>query len=60
MKIAGADPDFHCRELFEAVTSGNPPEWEFAVQLFTQEEADKFPFDHLDPTKLIPEELVPL
>jgi catalase len=40
--------------------AGNFPEWEFAVQLFTQEEADKFPFDHLDATKLIPEELVPL
>ena len=39
---------------------GNFPEWEFAVQLFTQEEADRFPFDHLDATKLIPEELVPL
>jgi catalase len=36
------------------------PEWEFAVQLFTQQEADDFPFDHLDATKLIPEELVPL
>ena len=40
--------------------AGDFPEWEFAVQLFTQEEADKFPFDHLDATKLIPEELVPL
>lgn len=60
MKIAGADPDFHRRDMFEAITTGNFPEWEFAVQLFTQEEAEKFPFDHLDPTKLIPEELVPL
>lgn len=60
VKIAGADPDFHRRDMFDAVTSGNFPEWEFAVQLFTQEQADKFPFDHLDPTKLIPEELVPL
>ena len=60
VKIAGADPDFHRRDLFEAITSGNPPEWEFAVQLFTQEQADEFPFDHLDATKLIPEELVPL
>jgi catalase len=60
VKIAGADPDFHRRDMFEAIESGNFPEWEFAVQLFTQEEADKFPFDHLDPTKLIPEELVPL
>lgn len=60
VKIAGADPDFHRRDMFEAIEKGDFPEWEFAVQLFTQEEADKFPFDHLDPTKLIPEELVPL
>jgi len=60
VKIAGADPDYHRRDMFEAITSGNLPEWEFAVQLFTQEEADRFPFDHLDATKLIPEELVPL
>ncbi len=60
VKISGADPDFHRRDMFEAIAAGNFPEWEFAVQLFTQEEADKFPFDHLDPTKLIPEELVPL
>jgi len=60
VKIAGADPDFHRRDMFEAIEAGNFPEWEFAVQLFTQEEADRFPFDHLDPTKLIPEELVPL
>ncbi|KJS00942.1 MAG: catalase [Desulfobulbaceae bacterium BRH_c16a] len=60
VKIAGADPDFHRRDMFEAIASGNFPEWEFAVQLFTQEEADGFPFDHLDATKLIPEELVPL
>jgi catalase len=45
VKIAGADPDFHRRDMFEAVTTGNFPEWEFAVQLFTQEEADNFPFD---------------
>jgi catalase len=60
VKIAGADPDFHRRDMFEAIAAGNFPEWEFAVQLFTQEEADLFPFDHLDATKLIPEELVPL
>ncbi len=60
VKIAGADPDFHRRDMFEAITTGNFPEWEFAVQLFTQEDAERFPFDHLDPTKLIPEELVPL
>jgi catalase len=60
VKIAGADPDFHRRDMFEAIAAGSFPEWEFAVQLFTQEEAEEFPFDHLDPTKLIPEELLPL
>jgi catalase len=60
VKICGADQDFHRRDMFEAIAAGDFPEWEFAVQLFTQEEADRFPFDHLDATKLIPEELVPL
>ncbi|HJV24030.1 MAG TPA: catalase [Aromatoleum sp.] len=60
VKIAGADPDFHRRDLFETIQKGDFPEWEFAVQLFTEEEAERFPFDHLDATKLIPEELVPL
>lgn len=60
VKIAGADPDFHRRDMFESIAAGNFPEWEFAVQHFTQEQADQFPFDHLDPTKLIPEEWVPL
>ena len=60
VKISGADQDFHRRDMFDAIAAGNFPEWEFAVQLFTQEDADGFPFDHLDATKLIPEELVPL
>jgi len=60
VKISGADQDFHRRDMFDAIAAGNFPEWEFAVQLFTQEDADSFPFDHLDATKLIPEELVPL
>ena len=60
VKISGADQDYHRRDMFDAITAGSFPEWEFAVQLFTQEEADRFPFDHLDATKLIPEELVPL
>ncbi|GBL45933.1 catalase [Sulfuriferula multivorans] len=60
VKISGADQDYQRRDMFEAIEAGNFPEWEFAVQLFTQKEADKFPFDHLDATKLIPEELVPL
>ncbi len=60
VKISGADQDYQRRDMFEAIEAGHFPEWEFAVQLFTQKEADKFPFDHLDATKLIPEELVPL
>ena len=60
VKLAGADPDFHRRDMFEAIQAGDFPEWELFVQLFTQEQADSFPFDHLDATKLIPEELVPL
>ncbi len=60
VKIAGADSDFHRRDMFDAISAGDFPEWDFAVQLFTQAQADGFPFDHLDATKLIPEELVPL
>ena len=60
VKISGADPDYHRRDLFEAIDGGMYPEWEFGVQLFTEEEANEFPFDHLDATKLIPEELVPV
>jgi catalase len=60
VKLAGADPDFHRRDLFESIQAGNFPEWELGVQLFTEEEAEAFPFDHLDATKLIPEETVPL
>ncbi|MGZ8269974.1 MAG: catalase [Methylophilus sp.] len=60
VKTAGADPDFMRRDMFEAIESGNFPEWDLAVQLFTAEEAEQFPFDHLDATKLIPEELVQL
>jgi catalase len=60
VKLQAADNDFHRRDLFEAIEAGAFPEWELAVQLFTQEQADGFPFDHLDPTKLIPEEMVPL
>ena len=60
MKLQAADNDFHRRDLFEAIEAGDFPEWELAVQLFTEADAERFPFDHLDPTKLIPEELVPL
>jgi catalase len=60
LKINGADPDFHRRDLWDAIDGGDFPEWEFCLQTFTQEQADGFDFDVLDPTKLIPEELVPL
>ncbi len=59
-KVQFADNDFHRRDLFEAIQNGDYPEWDLAVQLFTEEDAAKFPFDHLDATKIIPEELVPL
>ncbi len=60
LKLQSADNDFHRRDLFEAIQRGDFPEWELGVQLFKEEEADAFPFDHLDPTKIIPESLVPL
>jgi catalase len=60
VKINGADPDFHRRDLWENITNGSYPEWELGVQLFDQEFADKFEFDVLDATKLIPEEMVPV
>lgn len=59
-KTQAADNDFHRRDLFEAIERGQFPAWDFGVQLFTEEQADAFPFDHLDPTKFIPEELVPV
>ena len=60
VKIMGADPDFHRRDLWEAIESGNYPEWELGLQTFSEAEAEKFSFDVLDATKLIPEELVPV
>jgi catalase len=60
VKIAGADPDFHRRDLWEAIESGAFPEWELSFQLITEEQAEAFSFDILDATKLVPEELVPL
>jgi len=60
VKISGADPDFHRRDLWEAIESGEFPEWELGLQLFTEQQADGFSFDVLDATKLIPEELVPV
>ena len=58
VKINGADPDFHRRDLWDAIHSGNFPEWELNVQLFDEDFADSFDFDVLDPTKLIPEEII--
>ncbi|MBO0144011.1 catalase C [Agrobacterium sp. Ap1] len=60
VKINGADPDFHRRDLWQSVQSGNFPEWELGVQLFDQDFADSFDFDILDPTKIIPEEVLPV
>jgi catalase len=60
VKISGADPDFHRRDLYESIEKGDYPQWDFAVQAFDQRTADKLPFDILDATKLIPEETVPL
>jgi catalase len=60
VKINGADPDFHRRDLWEAIETGNFPEWELGLQIFDQETADALDFDVLDPTKIIPEEIIPL
>jgi catalase len=60
MKINGADPDFHRRDLWDAIQSGNFPEWELGLQLFDDKFAEDFEFDVLDATKIIPEERVPL
>jgi len=59
-KIAGKDPDFHRRDLWNAIEHGDFPEWELGMQLVPQDKADAFGFDLLDPTKLIPEEMVPV
>jgi catalase len=60
LKISGADPDFHRRDLWNSIDEGKPAEWELAVQLFDEEFANSFDFDILDATKLIPEEILPL
>ena len=60
VKISGADPDFHRRDLWEAIESGDFPEWELGLQIFTEAQSEAFSFDVLDATKLIPEELVPV
>ena len=58
--ISGKDPDFHRRDLWEAIESGNFPEWEFGVQIVPEEDEFKYDFDLLDSSKIIPEELVPV
>jgi catalase len=60
VKISGADPDFHRRDLWEAIEAGAYPEYELSFQVFTEEQAARFSFDVLDATKIVPEELVPL
>lgn len=60
LKISGGDPDFHRRDLWNAINAGSFPEWELAVQLFDEDFATSFDFDILDATKLIPEEVIPL
>ena len=60
VKINGADPDFHRRDLWEAIDAGNFPAWELGLQIFTEAQAADFPFDILDPTKIVPEEMVPV
>ncbi|PUV32977.1 catalase HPII [Cronobacter sakazakii] len=59
-KLTGRDPDFHRRDLWEAIEAGDYPEYELGVQLIPEEDEFKFDFDLLDATKLIPEELVPV
>lgn len=60
VKINGADPDYHRRDLWNAIQRGDFPEWELGLQLFDESYCEKFPFDVLDATKLIPEEEVPI
>jgi catalase len=60
VKIAGADPDFHRRDLFEAIAAGDYPQWDLGVQVFDEDWAAKQPYDVLDATKLIPEEDIPV
>lgn len=60
VKINGADPDFHRRDLWDAIKGGHFPEWELGLQLFDEEFADTFEFDILDSTKIIPEEQIPV
>ena len=58
--VSGKNPDFHRQDLFDAIDAGNFPEWEFGVQIVDEEDELAFGFDILDPTKIIPEDLVPV
>jgi catalase len=60
VKISGADPDYHRRDLWETLQAGKTAEWELGLQLFDADFAESFEFDVLDPTKIIPEEVVPV
>ena len=60
VKIAGADPDFQRRDLFERIGRGDFPEWELGIQAFDEEFANAQPYDVLDATKIIPEEVIPV
>ncbi|HJY11590.1 MAG TPA: catalase, partial [Flavobacterium sp.] len=60
LKISGKNPDFHRQDLWEAIENGNFPEWELGVQIIPQADEHKYEFDLLDPTKIVPEELVPV
>lgn len=60
VKISGADPDYHRRDLHDAIDAGDFPEWELGIQTFDEQWAAKQPYDVLDATKLIPEEEIPV
>ncbi|MDR9751246.1 catalase HPII [Pseudomonas sp. SZMC_28357] len=59
-KLAGKDTDYHRRDLWESIEMGDYPEWEFGVQIIPEENEHDFDFDILDPTKIIPEEIIPI
>lgn len=59
-KLSGKDPDFHRRGLWEDIETGNYPEWELGLQVMEEDDQLRYGFDLLDPTKLVPEELVPV
>ena len=60
VKLAGQDPDFHRRDMFDSIENGNFFEWELGLQILPEEDEKKFDFDILDPTKIIPEDLIPV